>query len=86
MVSCVPSGWIVNLDDAEIFVLVEVFKVSTCSAFSSARMTMSVTALKQSICGIAIVKDYYTHQRFNVMEIANSKNAESKLEGDGRVP
>ena len=49
-------------------------------------MTMSVTALKQSICGIAIVKDYYTHQRFNVMEIANSKNAESKLEGDGRVP
>jgi len=65
VVSCVPSGWIVNLDDAEIFILVEVFK---------------------SICGIGVVKDYYAHQRFNVMEIANSKNAESKLGGDGRVP
>ena len=47
---------------------------------------MSVTTIKQSICGIAIVKDYYAHQKFNVMEIANLKNAESKLEGDSRVP
>jgi hypothetical protein len=35
---------------------------------------------------MSIVKDYYAHQRFNVMEIANSKNVESKFEGDGRVP
>lgn len=27
VVSCVPSGWSVNLDDAEVFFLVEVFKV-----------------------------------------------------------
>ncbi|KAI9463245.1 hypothetical protein BJY52DRAFT_1210472 [Lactarius psammicola] len=65
VVSCVPSGWIVNLNDAEIFILVEVFK---------------------SVCGISVVKDYYAHQKFNVMEIANAKNAESKLEGDSRVP
>ncbi len=33
VVSCVPSGWTVNLEDAEVFFLVEVFKVrdgSTC--------------------------------------------------------
>lgn len=65
IVSCVPSGWVVNLDEAEVFILVEVFK---------------------GTCGIGIVKDYYEHQRFNVMEIANSKHAESKLEGDSRVP
>lgn len=65
VVSCVPSGWVVNLDDAEIFILVEVFK---------------------GVCGVSIVRDYYAHQRFNVMEIANSRHAENKLEGDGRVP
>jgi len=27
VVSCVPSGWTVNLDDAEVFFLVEAFKV-----------------------------------------------------------
>ncbi|KAH9972075.1 hypothetical protein BGW80DRAFT_393477 [Lactifluus volemus] len=65
IVSCVPSGWIVDLQDAEVFILVEVFK---------------------SVCGIGIVKNYYTHLKFNVMEIANLKNAESnKLEGAGRV-
>ncbi|KAH9003187.1 hypothetical protein EDB86DRAFT_2895958 [Lactarius hatsudake] len=63
VVSCVPSGWTVNLNDAEVFILVEVFK---------------------SICGVGVVKDYYLHQKFNVMEIANTKNAD-KLDGDGRV-
>ncbi|KAI9439795.1 hypothetical protein H4582DRAFT_1548033 [Lactarius indigo] len=63
VVSCAPSEWTVNLNDAEVYILVEVFK---------------------SICGVGIVKDYYAHQRFNVMEIANAKNAD-KLEGDGRV-
>ena len=27
VVSCIPSGWTVNLEDAEVFFLVEVFKV-----------------------------------------------------------
>jgi len=29
VVSCVPSGWTVDLENAEIFILVEVFKVGT---------------------------------------------------------
>ncbi len=28
----------------------------------------------QSVCGISVVKDYYKLQKFNVMEIANTKN------------
>lgn len=40
---------------------------------------------RQSVCGICIVKDYYAHQKFNVMEIANKKNAENGLGGEGRV-
>jgi len=63
-VSCVPNGWTVDLEDAEVFILVEVFK---------------------SVCGIGIVKGYYAHQKFNVMEIANMKNAEAKLGGEGRI-
>ncbi len=39
----------------------------------------------QSVCGIGIVKGYYAHQKFNVMEIANLRNAEAKLGGEGRV-
>jgi tRNA acetyltransferase TAN1 len=38
----------------------------------------------QSVCGIGIVKDYYAHHKFNVMEIANTKNSDAKL-GEGRV-
>jgi len=64
VVSCVPSGWTVNLEHAEVFFLVEVFK---------------------SVCGIGIVKGYYAHQKFNVMEIANMKNAETELGGESRV-
>jgi len=63
VVSCVPSGWTVDLEGAKVFILVEVFK---------------------SVCGIGIVKDYYAHQRFNVMEIANMKNSEENF-GQGRV-
>jgi hypothetical protein len=36
------------------------------------------------VCGIGIVKDYYAHQKFNVMEIASTKNTDAKL-GEGRV-
>ena len=44
-----------------------------------------IYCLAQSVCGIGIVKGYYAHQKFNVMEIANMKNAEAKLRGEGRV-
>jgi len=63
IVSCVPSGWAVDLENAQVFLLGEVFK---------------------SVCSIGIVKDYYAHQKFNVMEIANMKNSEGGL-GEGRV-
>ena len=39
----------------------------------------------QSVCGIGIVKGYYAHQKYNVMEIGNMKNAEAELGGEGRV-
>jgi hypothetical protein len=45
----------------------------------------SIVCFGQSVCGIGIVKDYYAHQKFNVMEIANMKNAEAGLGGEGRV-
>ncbi|KAI0272169.1 hypothetical protein BGY98DRAFT_1002353 [Russula aff. rugulosa BPL654] len=64
VVSCVPSGWTVDLEDAEVFFLVEVFK---------------------SVCGIGIVKGYYAHQKFNVMEIAKMKNEETELGREGRL-
>ncbi|KAH9960921.1 hypothetical protein BC827DRAFT_1370447 [Russula dissimulans] len=59
VVSCVPSGWAVDLENAQVFVLVEVFK---------------------SVCGIGIVKDYYVHQKFNVMEIANMNSEDGRRE------
>lgn len=41
---------------------------------------------QQSVCGISVVKDYYELQKFNVMEIANSKNEELKFkDGEGRM-
>ena len=39
----------------------------------------------QSVCGVGIVKDYYAHRKFNVMEISNTKSAEVELGGEGRV-
>ena len=44
-----------------------------------------IDCLAQSVCGIGIVKGYYAHQKFNVMEIANTKNTEAKLGGEGRI-
>ncbi len=45
---------------------------------------MLISCSCQNLCGISIVRDYYAHQKFNVMEIANMKNSEAKL-GEGRV-
>lgn len=85
VVSCVPSGWTVDLEDAKVFILVEVFKVGI-RFFNSlmGKRALLISCFDQSVCGIGIVKDYYTHQKFNVMEIANMNNSEAKL-GEGRV-
>jgi hypothetical protein len=39
----------------------------------------------QSVCGIGIVKGYYVHQKFNVMEIAKIKNEGTELGEEGRL-
>ncbi|TBU49750.1 hypothetical protein BD309DRAFT_1006016 [Dichomitus squalens] len=39
----------------------------------------------KSVCGISVVKDYYTLQKFNVMEIANTKNLRNG-DATGRIP
>ncbi|THH27864.1 hypothetical protein EUX98_g6323 [Antrodiella citrinella] len=66
LAKCMPEKHVVDLDNAELFILVEIFK--------------------QSICGISVVKDYYKMQKFNVMEIANTKNEEIGFkEGEGRL-
>ena len=31
------------------------------------------------------MKGYYAHKKFNVMEIANRKNVEANLGGEGRI-
>lgn len=91
VVSCVPSGWTVDLEDAKIFILVEVFKVGICififlgrKAERKNKRPLLIRYSCQSVCGIGIVKDYYAHQKFNVMEIANMKNSEAEV-GEGRV-
>lgn len=63
--NCVPERHKVDLENAEVFILIEVFK---------------------STCGMSVVKDYYRLQKFNVMEIAHTKNAEDDSNDDeGRV-
>ncbi len=37
------------------------------------------------VCGIGIVNGRYVYQKFNVVEIANLKNAEAKLGGEGHI-
>jgi tRNA acetyltransferase TAN1 len=49
------------------------------------KRALLINCFGQSVCGVSIVKDYYAHQKFNVMEIANTKNTEAKLGGEGRV-
>ncbi|KAH7884419.1 hypothetical protein F5I97DRAFT_2037022 [Phlebopus sp. FC_14] len=62
---CMPDNYTVDLDDPEVFVLVEVFK---------------------SVCSVSILRDYYRLHKFNVMTLANEKNApESFQSGAGRM-
>jgi hypothetical protein len=42
VVSCVPSGWTVDLEDAKVFILVEVFKVRATFFFRSTEPGSSV--------------------------------------------
>ncbi|KAH0833060.1 F-actin capping protein [Lanmaoa asiatica] len=51
---CMPENYVVDLDNPDVFVLVEVFK---------------------SVCGVSILRDYYRLHKFNVMTLANEKNA-----------
>ncbi|KAI0078791.1 hypothetical protein K474DRAFT_1659968 [Panus rudis PR-1116 ss-1] len=66
LAKCVPDNHKVDLDNPEVFILVEIFK---------------------SVCGISIVKDYYRLQKFNLMEIANSRKGELEAQQaeEGRV-
>ncbi|KAF9267970.1 hypothetical protein L218DRAFT_919865 [Marasmius fiardii PR-910] len=58
---CIPKTFKVDLTNPEIFVLVEIFKEKEL-------------IIKQSVCGIAITKDYYTLHKYNVMELATRNN------------
>lgn len=81
---CVPEVHNVKLDNPEVFILIEIFKVSYQSSCGE---SASLTATHfQSVCGMSIVKDYYTKYKFNVKEIVNSKAEELKFkEGEGRL-
>lgn len=37
------------------------------------------------MCGISVVKDYYRLQKFNVIELSNSKNENPSAAGTQRV-
>jgi len=62
---CMPENYAVDLDNPDVFVLVEVFK---------------------SVCGVSILRDYYKLHKFNVMTLANEKNAVEDFKPEaGRV-
>ncbi|KAF8554593.1 hypothetical protein OG21DRAFT_1041682 [Imleria badia] len=62
---CMPENCVVDLDNPDVFVLVEVFK---------------------SVCGVSILRDYYKLRKFNVMTLANEKNAVEDFKREaGRV-
>jgi tRNA acetyltransferase TAN1 len=80
--TCVPEGHTVDLVDPEVFVLVEVFKVTLHIIF----IEVPFLTHEQNVCGVSVVKDYYRLQKFNVMELANEKKSEGNFrEGEGRV-
>lgn len=78
----VPEGHTVDLDNPQLFILAEVFKVHRSWSINSNIRWFG--APQQSICGISIVEDYYEMQKFNVMEIVNKKNRTAQPE-EGRV-
>ncbi|KAF8440381.1 hypothetical protein L210DRAFT_3668938 [Boletus edulis BED1] len=63
--TCMPQNYVVDLNNPDVFVLVEVFK---------------------SVCGVSILRDYYKLHKFNVMMLANEKNAVEDFKPEaGRV-
>jgi tRNA acetyltransferase TAN1 len=76
-----PDGHTVSLGDPDIFVLVEVFKVCR----SRLSQVFIHNFAEQSVCGISVVQEYYRLQKFNVMEIAKSKQLAREPE-DSRIP
>lgn len=78
LAKAIPERHKVDLDNPEVFILVEVFKVGTIPRRSVRKLNPG-----QSICGMSVVKDYYQLHKFNVMEIAHAKNEDAQ---EGRVP
>jgi len=78
---CVPDRHTVELQNPQIFILVEVFKV--CHQPRTHSRLGPSDDFYQSVCGVSIVKDYYKSQKFNVMEIANKKNRAGPVEESG---
>ena len=91
LAKCVPPEHKVNLEDPELFILVEIWKVRR-SANSVDFHWVPVFEVEetligrlQSVCGIGIVRDYYKLQKFNVMEIAKGEEPGFKAGTGGRV-
>lgn len=79
---CVPERCTVDLEDPQLVILVEVFKVGPCSFIC----VVEVNSAYQSVCGISVVEDYYRFKKFNILEIANERNGEKRFkESEGRV-
>lgn len=79
---CVPEKYTVDLEDPQLVILVEVFKVRSCLFIC----VVEVNNAYQSVCGISVVEDYYRFKKFNILEVANERNGEKKFkESEGRV-
>ncbi|KAG6374376.1 hypothetical protein JVT61DRAFT_4411 [Boletus reticuloceps] len=80
---CMPQDYVVDLNNPDVFVLVEVFKV--CHATIQSRY-IQLKRWLQSVCGVSILRDYYKLHKFNVMMLANEKNAVEDFKPEaGRV-
>jgi tRNA acetyltransferase TAN1 len=79
---CVPEGHTVDLEDPELFIIVEVFKVSSLQTVS---LMSKLHLFLQSICGVSVVRDYYKLQKFNVVEIANTHASENPTASVNRI-
>ncbi|KAG8213281.1 hypothetical protein J3R82DRAFT_11756 [Butyriboletus roseoflavus] len=81
---CMPENYVVDLDNPDVFVLVEVFKV--CRATILSRDNNNSRRWLQNVCGVSILRDYYKLHKFNVMTLANEKNAAENFKREaGRV-
>ena len=80
---CMPENYVVDLDNPDVFVLVEVFKA--CRAVILSR-NKRLRRWFQGVCGVSILRDYYKLHKFNVMTLANEKNAVEDFKREaGRV-